>query len=214
MNNFGIYCIISHPVLSHTSIAEICVKENIRFIQLREKDMNDKKLLGIAKELKSIVKGSQTHLVMNDRPDIAVLCEADVLHLGQDDMPIMEAKKIVKENTMIGLSTHNLSQAQEAMKYNPLYIGFGPIYPTTTKAHPDPVVGVKKLREVLTFASVPVVAIGGIFPENIDEVLKTGAKNLCMVRYLMESSTKEELTNKLRWIKNKITCYDTNGTGC
>lgn len=185
--NPKLYVIITNPKLKYSEIAEICVTNNIEYLQLREKDIPDKKLLEIAKEIKSITKNSQTKLVINDRPDIAILADADVLHLGQDDITLEDARKIVGQMP-IGLSTHSIEQAKNAAKLNPLYIGFGPIYQTTTKKNPDPTVGTKLLEEVLKISTVPVVAIGGIFPENIKEVIATGAKNISLVRYLMEST--------------------------
>lgn len=209
MKNIGIYGIISSPFLSHIEVAETFAEEEIFYVQLREKSLSDKKLLEIARILKSVFKGTKTQFIINDRPDIAKLVEADGLHLGQDDVSYHEARTIVGKDMIIGISTHNLLQLQEALRNKPSYVGFGPIYATTTKANPDPVVGTASLLEALKIATVPLVAIGGIFPENIDEVLKTGAKNICMVRYFMESKSKKELKNRIQFIKHKIIEYDT-----
>lgn len=198
--NPKLYVIITNPKLKYSEIAEICVTNNIEYLQLREKDISDKKLLEIAKEIKSITKNSQTKLVINDRPDIAILADADVLHLGQDDITIDDARKIVGQMP-IGLSTHSIEQAKNATKLNPLYIGFGPIYQTTTKKNPDPTVGTKLLAEVLKITTLPVVAIGGIFPENIKEVIATGAKNISLVRYLMETT---QLDSKIKEIQKLL----------
>jgi thiamine-phosphate pyrophosphorylase len=201
MKDFGLYIIITKPVLPYSRIAEICVNNEIAMIQLREKHLSDKEIVKIGLELKSIVKGSKTNLVINDRPDIAVLCEADCLHLGQDDITYEDARKIVGNDMQIGLSTHSIQQAKDALKKKPDYIGFGPIYPTTAKTNPDQVVGTYQLKEVLSFANVPVVAIGGIFPENIEAVLKTGAQNIAMVRYFMQA---EDMDRQIKEIKSLI----------
>ena len=186
MNDFGIYIIITNPQLPYTTIAEKCVQHGIKMLQLREKHLSDKEIIKIGKEICSITKGSKTNFVVNDRPDIAAICNADILHLGQDDISIEDARKVV--GTMrIGLSTHSIGQAKEALGKNPDYIGFGPIYPTNAKAKPDLPVGTEQLKQVLAFAKVPVVAIGGIFPENIEEVIKAGAKNIAMVRHFMQT---------------------------
>lgn len=198
--NFGLYIIATNPTLSYGKVAEICVQNSVKYLQLREKDIPDKKLLEIALEMKSVTKGSQTKLVINDRPDIALLSDADALHLGQDDISMEQARKIVGQMP-IGLSTHSIEQAQEALKLKPAYIGFGPIYQTTTKKNPDPTVGTQLLSAVLKFATVPVVAIGGIFPENVKDVVATGAKNLSLVRYLMES---EQLEARIKEIQNLL----------
>ncbi len=186
MDNFGTYIIVTNPQLPYSTIAEKCVLHGIKMLQLREKNLSDKELIKIGKEIRSITKGTATNFVINDRPDIAVVCDADYLHLGQDDMPVEEARKIVG-NMKIGLSTHSVEQAKEALTKNPYYIGFGPIYPTNAKAKPDQPVGTEQLKEVLKFAKVPVVAIGGIFPENIHQVIDAGANNIAMVRHFMQT---------------------------
>jgi thiamine-phosphate pyrophosphorylase len=209
MHDFGLYAIITEPQLPYDTIAEIFAEEEIAFVQLREKKLSDRKVIDVARMLKKIFKNTQTKLVINDRPDIAMLVEADYLHLGQEDILPEEARFITNNKIPIGLSTHNLIQLKQALKHNPAYVGFGPIFPTTTKEKPDPVVGTEMLKKALKIATIPVVAIGGIFPENIDEVLQTGAKNICMVRYFMQSKTKTELKDKIKFVKNKIKYYDT-----
>lgn len=196
MNDFGLYIILTRPVLPHTVIAESCVRHGIRMLQLREKHMPDRELVKIAKDIRSITKGTSTALVINDRPDIAAICEADYLHLGQDDITIEDARKIVG-NMRIGLSTHSIQQAREALAKNPACIGFGPVYPTNAKERPDDPVGTEKLAEVLQFADVPVVAIGGIFPENIDPVIEAGARNIALVRYFMQTERFDERVEEI-----------------
>lgn len=187
MKDFGPYVIISKPQLPYRTIAELSVKHSVRMLQLREKHLSDRELLAIARELRGITKGTDTLLVINDRVDLAALCEADVLHLGQDDLPMSEARRIVGKTMKIGLSTHNLDQVHEALLQKPDYIGFGPVFPTNAKAKPDPVVGAQMLRQVIAMADVPVVAIGGIFEHNLQEVLDAGAKSVALVRHLMQT---------------------------
>ena len=206
MKNFGLYIIITKPVLSYKRIAEICVKNEIEMLQLREKHLPDSEIVKIGRKIKSVTNGTKTNFVINDRPDIAALCEADYLHLGQNDIDINDARKIIGNNIRVGISTHSVEQAKKALEYNPDYIGFGPIFPTITKAIPDPVTGTQSLSHVLTFANVPVVALGGIFPENINEVLKAGAKNVALVRYLMET---KDLDIKIKELKLIIQKYST-----
>ncbi len=200
MENFGLYIIITNPLLPYKLIVEKCVSHQIKMIQLREKHLPDNELIKIGKEIRSITKGTETNFVVNDRPDIAAICDADYLHLGQDDIPIDEVRKIVG-NMKIGLSTHSLEQAKEALKHKPNYIGFGPIYQTNAKLKPDKPLGTEQLKQVLAFADIPVVAIGGIFPENITPVLETGAKNVCMLRYFMQSY---EFGQRIKLIQQRL----------
>ncbi len=190
--DFGLYVIATEPKLSYREVAQICVRRGVRYLQLREKNLSDRELLDAALEIREVTRGTQTRFVVNDRADIALLSSADVLHLGQDDLSVAEARRVVGDMA-IGLSTHSIEQAKEALTHRPEYIGFGPIYPTTTKKNPDPTVGTSLLSEVLSFADVPVVAIGGIFMENIEEVISAGAKNLSMVRYIMCEEMEERI---------------------
>ncbi len=201
MEDFGLYVIITKPVLPYTRIAEICVATGVRMLQLREKHLSDREIIRIGRDIKAVTQGTDTCFVMNDRADLALLAGADALHLGQTDLSLRDARKIVGPDMLIGLSTHSIEQARNAIAERPDYIGFGPIYPTTTKAIPDPTVGTGLLREVLDFATVPVVAIGGIFPENISTVKEAGARNICMVRYLMESP---DLEQRIRTLQKMI----------
>lgn len=195
VSEIGLYVIITDPVLGYGKITEICVREGVRMLQLREKHLTDRELIRIGREIKSITKGSETMFCINDRADIAVATEADVLHLGQDDMPIEDARKIVGNEMIIGLSTHTLDQAREALTKRPDYIGYGPIFPTTTKVKADTPVGLEQLKEVVGFSNVPVVALGGLFPSNLAMVRETGAKSYSLVRHLMES---EHLAERIR----------------
>ncbi len=202
MENFGLYMIITNPQAEYTKIAELCVKHDIKMLQLREKDKSDRDIFTISREIMQVVKGTDTNFVINDRPDIAKLVNSDFLHLGQDDLPLSEAEKVYSGK--IGLSTHSLAQMDEAVKQNPAYIGFGPLYRTPTKKKPDPAVGLEHIPYVVERAGIPVVFLGGIFPENVDLILKAGAKNISLVRYFMETS---EIEDRMKRIIEKIEKY-------
>lgn len=159
-------------------------------LQLREKHLSDREVLAAAAQITRVTRGTGTLFVMNDRADLALASGADLLHLGQDDLPIEQARQIVGAMP-IGLSTHSLNQVHQALAHNPAYIGFGPVYPTTTKQIADATVGTDLLRQVVDISPVPVVAIGGIFPENIKDVLSSGARNLSLVRHLMHTDQTE-----------------------
>ncbi|MCX7697053.1 MAG: thiamine phosphate synthase [Bacteroidales bacterium] len=210
MNDFGIYAIITKPKLPYEILAKTFVDEGILMVQLREKHLSDRKLMEVGHTLKKIFQGTPTRFIIDDRPDLVLLLDADGIHIGQEDLHVEDVRTILPRSKIIGISTHNLHQLKEALQYKPDYVGFGPIYPTVTKENPDPVVGVSMLKEALNKAHIPVVAIGGIFPENIDEVLRAGARNLCMVRYFMEATTKEELIARIRFVKQKISKHDPN----
>ncbi len=197
IENYGLCMIITNPKLEYEQVAAVAVRCGVKYLQLREKGADDRAILAAAKRIKSITDGTQTKFVINDRADLALLAGADMLHLGQGDITLADARKIVGEMP-IGLSTHSLAQAMEALEQKPEYIGFGPIYPTTTKAIADPTVGTDFLNQVTQIANCPVIAIGGIFPENVETVCRAGAKNICLVRHFMECETEQELESRVR----------------
>lgn len=206
MEDFGLYVILTRPGVGHAAAAEVAVRCGVRMLQLREKEMADGELLRVAREVREVTRGTQTRFIVNDRPDIAVLAEADGVHVGQEDLPVGEVRRLVGEGRIVGLSTHSIAQARAAQSLKGVdYIGFGPVYPTTTKAVPDPVVGTALLGEVMGFSRLPVVAIGGIFPENLSAVREAGARNLCLVRYLMEPTELAEMERRIeevrRWMQ-------------
>lgn len=205
MDNFGLYVILTRPAIGHATAAEIAVRRGVRMLQLREKGLPDGELLRIAREVREVTQGTETRFIVNDRPDIAVLCNADGVHVGQDDLPVSEVRSIVGNRMVVGLSTHSIAQATAAQSLKGVdYIGFGPVYPTTTKAVPDPVVGTALLKEVLNFSRLPVVAIGGIFPENITTVIAAGAKNPCLVRYFMEPPDSAEVERRIASVQRML----------
>ncbi len=211
MRDFGLYVIITRPRIPYGEVARVCVERGVRMLQLREKELDDRALLAAAAEIRAVTRGTETRFVMNDRADLALLAEADAVHLGQGDISLEQARRIVGAGAeakgggmLIGLSTHSEAQAREAIAAGADYIGFGPVYATPTKAVPDPTVGVELLREVVGFSPVPVVAIGGIFPENLPDVVAAGARNVCSVRYLMEADTAKELGQRIERLQEMI----------
>jgi thiamine-phosphate pyrophosphorylase len=122
-------------------------------------------------------------VIVNDRVDIALAVGADGVHLGQDDLPAEAARRVLGENSIIGVSTHTLEEAKAAAHQPVNYIAFGPIFHTSTKANPDPVVGLDRLREVRANipAHIPLVAIGGITAANARAVITAGADCVAVI---------------------------------
>jgi thiamine-phosphate pyrophosphorylase len=152
-------------------------------VQLRAKRLDDVVFLKIAKRVRSACAHAEVPFVINDRADIASLVRADGLHLGQDDLSIEDARRVVGDMP-IGVSTHNLEQAIKADTEGADLIAFGPVFETETKKNPDPVVGLRTLEEVCETVSRPVVAIGGITPENGAETIRAGARYIAVISAL------------------------------
>lgn len=212
MDNFGLYIVMTSPLLGYGTFTEICVQEEVPMLQIRDKHLSDRELLNLCKRLKAITEGSKTRFIVDDRPDICLLTKADGLHLGQDDLPWKEVLPFLPNNTLLGVSTHNLKQAKELMEsitaktnlQKPDYFSFGPIYPTVAKEKPDPAIGVEDLKNVLNLSPIPVVAIGGLFPETLPNVLAVGAQNMAFIRHFTLSRETAELKAKIREMKSLL----------
>ncbi|MBN2231561.1 MAG: thiamine phosphate synthase [Deltaproteobacteria bacterium] len=161
------------------------VDAGVRIVQCRRKSGNDRDFLARAEALAKLCRVRRVPFIVNDRPDIALLNGADGLHLGQDDLPIAAARRVVGDRMVIGRSTHTLEQAVVAAAEGADYIGFGPIFPTSGKENPDPVVGIDGLAAVLRAVTVPVVAIGGIDESNIGAVAATGVPAIAVIRAIL-----------------------------
>lgn len=195
-DGFGLYLVITNPAAGYERITEAAVKNKVRVIQLRDKKMHDRALLRTAKNMRRITQDSSTLFIVNDRPDIAVLSDADGVHLGQDDMSVDEARQIMCTG-IVGKSTHNLKQVEQALKQHPDYIGIGPVYSTQSKDIPDPVLGTAKAGAMLRRADIPAVAIGGIKEHNLTQVLKAGFRNFGIVTYITDSMQPEREIRKI-----------------
>jgi thiamine-phosphate pyrophosphorylase len=178
MEGFGAYVITSND---HIRIARDACSGGVRILQYRDKSGDVGAMLKTAKEIRNITRDHGTLFIMNDRIDIALLAEADGVHLGQKDLPLAEVRAIVPPGLIIGLSTHSLEQALEAQEQGADYIGIGPVFASPTKADYPPI-GLETLRQVARSVSIPLVAIGGITLGNIDQVEMAGARNVAMVR--------------------------------
>jgi thiamine-phosphate pyrophosphorylase len=148
-------------------------------LQLRAKHLPDADLLALAGALRTACKSRGVPFWINDRLDVAMLVDADGLHLGQDDLPIGEARRLWGSRP-IGLSTHTLAQVDAALATGADVIGFGPVFATTSKLRPDPVVGLARLQAVIARAGIPVIAIGGITREQTAPLRAVGAR-VCAV---------------------------------
>ncbi|MBN2343440.1 MAG: thiamine phosphate synthase [Deltaproteobacteria bacterium] len=181
LDRIGFYGILTEPKIGYLPLARIMVEQGVRIIQLRMKDAPRETIRDTAFALRSEIPAS-TIFIINDDPALALEVQADGVHLGQSDMPYAEARAMLGPDAIIGLSTHNPRQTEEACALNPDYIGVGPVYATPTKKIPDPVLGISGMREMLALSTVPAVCLGGIDHDNVDDVIAGGAQNICAVR--------------------------------
>jgi len=185
---FGLYVILTNPVVGYEKCTEAAVKSGVKYLQLRMKNTPYKKVLETAKTLRRLTLNSRTLFIINDDVRIAAESDADGVHLGQEDMSVEKARSFWKEPEKIyGLSTHNEEQAKHALVIQPDYIGVGPVFKTPAKEKPDPVLGLDRMGTIIKTIPLPAVAIGGINPDNVRSVLHAGALNFSAVRAIMQS---------------------------
>jgi thiamine-phosphate pyrophosphorylase len=175
----GLYAIVD-PELCRgrdpLAVAEAILRGGCAVLQLRSKRLPPAELEPLARGLLQLCRARAVPFVVNDHAELALRIGAAGVHLGQDDLPIEAARALLGADAAIGLSTHDLDQARDAQARGADLIGFGPIFATTSKANPDPVVGVHGLRAACAAVSIPLVAIGGLTPHNAPEIAAAGAR--------------------------------------
>lgn len=181
-----------------------------RLIQFRDKHASGYEFYRSALGALETARQFGAKLIINDRVDIALMIGADGVHLGQDDLPPTRAREILGERAIIGYSTHTIEQARSAAAMPVNYIAFGPVYPTFSKANPDKIVGTDALERIRRVVpNTPIVAIGGINCDNIDEVFAAGADCAAVISYLLSDQTKisarsRELSSLARIAKRRL----------
>lgn len=158
----------------------------VGLLQLRAKHAGPDAICSVAGEVAPLCRAAGVPLILNDHPELVAATGADGVHVGQDDLPVAEVRKIVGENAIVGLSTHSLEQALASEKSAPDYIGFGPLFATPTK--PDyQAIGLGDIGEVHRRVTRPIFCIGGIKRENLPEVLAAGARRVVIVSGILQA---------------------------
>ena len=152
----------------------------VAILQLRVKTMAASDFLALAQCVRAETRSHGCKLIVNDRIDIALVCDADGVHLGQDDLPLSVGRKLMGSK-LVGISTHDLQQAHDAERNGADYIGFGPMFGTTTKATGYSARGVEILRQIRAAVRIPIVAIGGISEQNVRQVWQAGADSAAII---------------------------------
>lgn len=173
------------------------LQAGVRAIQLREKSATPASVYGLGRYLRSITAEYDALLIVNDDPELARELNADGCHLGREDMPIGRARRILGEDKIIGLSTHNEAQVREAVALGADYIGVGPVFRTTTKRSSNPLVEPEFAGWAAQHAGVPAVAIGGINLCNVDQLVQAGCSRVAVVSALNAASRPGELARAM-----------------
>lgn len=185
----ALYAILD-PAFAPAPPVEFALKlaeAGVELIQLRDKRATSRQIHDEASELVAQLAPRGVRIIVNDRPDIAAIASAGGVHVGQEDLPVEEARRICGPSRWVGISTHNLDQFRDACLTSADYIAVGPIFPTAAKENPDPVVGIDFVRSVRRLTAKPIVAIGGITVESAGDVFRAGADSLAVIRDLLSA---------------------------
>jgi thiamine-phosphate pyrophosphorylase len=177
----------------HVYLAEEALKGGATVIQLRDKKKNSKELFRIGLQIRKLTKKYNALYVVNDRLDIALATEADGVHLGLDDLPIIAVRRIIEKRFIIGASVSSVHEARKAQREGADYLSVQSIFPTTSKDDVN-VVGLERLREIISISKIPVIAIGGINLDNAHMVIGAGASGVAIISAIMSKNDVKEAT--------------------
>ena len=204
LNNKNIYLITSQNNMDDSEFIDriaLILNAGVKLIQYREKNKTAKEMINIAKKLRQLCSMYDALLIINDRIDIAKIVDADGVHLGQDDIDINSARKLLGEDKIIGISTHKPDDAIIAQENNADYIGVGPVFKTPTKPTTTPV-GLEYVKWVSQNIKIPFYAIGSIDETNVNEVINAGATRVAAIRALMNASDINKTVSKFNEVLN------------
>lgn len=181
---------------SNYQVVKEMIEAGVEIIQYREKFKTHREKLQEAKELSKLCKENKVLFIVNDHVDIALMVDADGVHVGQEDMPVEDIRRILGPNKIIGLSTHSIEDAKKSLEKDIDYIGVGPIFPTTTKDREA--VGLEYLEYVQNNIVLPYIAIGGIKESNLSEIIERGATRVALVSEIVGAENIGEKIEKLK----------------
>lgn len=184
MFDLSLYIITDRRLSRGRSTVEVvqrALQGGATIIQLREKELSDRELYEEGMRIKPLIKEAGAGFIVNDRIDVALALEADGVHLGQKDLPMSIARRLLGTEKIIGISAKTAEDALEAKSQGADYLGVGAIYPTETKTDGEVIVGTKRIKEIKKAVKLPIVGIGGIKLHNAKEVIKAGADGIAVV---------------------------------
>ena len=172
---------------------ETACRSGVTIVQLREKNLTTNQYYQLAKQVKEITDAYQVPLIIDDRLDVCLAVDAAGLHIGDDELPVSVARQVLGPEKILGVTAKTVKRALEAEEGGADYLGTGAIFPTTTKEN-APITLISTLKDICQTVSIPVVAIGGLTSENIDQLIGTGIAGVAVVRDLMQAEDIEAKT--------------------
>ncbi|AKN33629.1 thiamine-phosphate synthase [Clostridium carboxidivorans P7] len=186
--DYGLYLITDRSFLKGRDLKKVveeAILGGVTLVQVREKDISTREFYNVALEVKEVTKHYKVPIIINDRLDIAQAIDAEGVHLGQSDMPIKFARKILGKEKIIGISAGNVKEAVEAERDGADYLGIGTVFYTGTKKDIKTPIGIEGLKEVCNSVKIPSVAIGGVNETNFKEVLSTGVNGISVISAIL-----------------------------
>ncbi len=172
-------CLQTH--FSHVELAELAIAGGADTIQFRQKDGATREMIRVAEQMQALCKRAGVTFMINDRVDVAIASHADGVHLGQDDFPIPLARKLLGEEAIIGGSAGNMEEARKCLVEGADYIGFGPVYPTTSKEDAGPAAGLSLMKQIVEAVPLPIIAIGGITTYNTPPLIEARVHGIAVI---------------------------------
>lgn len=196
----NLYIILDPSVCPTRPLVEVlrtATEAGATFFQYRNKSSSMKEAYVEAVALRQAATDAGVLFIVNDRCDLALAVDADGVHLGQGDLPVDLARKVMGPGKLIGVSTHNPDQVREAIAGRPDYLGFGPIFLPASKQDHDPVVGIDGLRAIRALTKLPIFAIGGITGDHVGEVMKAGANGIAVISAVLKAQNVQQAVRDL-----------------
>ncbi len=197
-----LYLLLTRDLCRHDPehVLREAIAGGVSVVQVREKSASDRELLDWLGRVREITHASDTLLVVNDRPDLAVLCDADGVHVGQDEATVRDARRVVGPNRLVGVSTHDLEQARAAVLEGADYVGVGPTFPSRTKSF-DEFAGIEFVRAVSTEVTLPTYVLGGVNETNVSEVVEAGGTRVAVTAAISSADDPRAAAAALRsWL--------------
>ncbi|MCK4358074.1 MAG: thiamine phosphate synthase [Candidatus Cloacimonetes bacterium] len=195
--NIGLYFIIDGAFTrDFLGLTKLAINADLKIIQYRDKNVEPLEMLKNAIKIQELTEKSDTIFIVNDNVDVALKSNADGVHIGQKDEKYENVRKLLPDK-IIGLSTENIEQSLIADKIGADYLGVGPIFSTPTKPDAAPPIGVKKLAEIVKSTTTPIVAIGGINHENLENILETGVNGVAIISAILAARNPEKEVRKI-----------------
>lgn len=201
--DWSVYVITDRYIVGERFILDVVravIRGGASVVQLREKTTTTREMVELGQALHEITRQAGIPLIVNDRLDVALAVEAEGVHMGHDDMPVSIARRLMGLDRILGVSPETLTEARQAERDGADYLGVGDVYGTPSKPDAGTPIGIEGLTEVITAVSIPVIAIGGITPDNVGPVIEAGAAGVAVISAIVGAPDPEAAARRLREI--------------